>query len=83
MGILFTLLVIHGHGELWWNDTNGIISDSSTRALWQSYQQSSSSRAGETSKGDNECSIQNILSYFVGFFNMLYYDMGLTPLLPF
>jgi hypothetical protein len=28
------------HAEPWWNDTDGKTPDLSTRALWQSYQQS-------------------------------------------
>jgi hypothetical protein len=39
MGLLFIPQVIYEHVEPWWN-INGKTPDSSTTALWQSYQQS-------------------------------------------
>jgi hypothetical protein len=46
------------------------ISDLSTRALWQSYQQTSSSKAGGTGEGNDEFSLRNIYLIPLGFFNM-------------
>jgi hypothetical protein len=52
--------------------------DSSSRALWQSYQQSSSSKAGGTGEGNYEfCLAKYVCSYLEGLFNMVKsYDMG-------
>jgi hypothetical protein len=45
---------------------------SSTRVLWQSYQQSSSSKAGGTGKGYDEFALMKYpCSYIEWFFNML------------
>jgi hypothetical protein len=45
---------IYEHGEPWWNDIDGKIPDSYTKAVWQSDQQSSSREAGGTGKGNYE-----------------------------
>jgi hypothetical protein len=42
--------VIYEHGKLWWNDIDKGTPDLSTRALWQSYQQSFGSKAGENNE---------------------------------
>jgi hypothetical protein len=65
--------VICEHGEPWWNDVDrGKLMIFYTRALWQSYQQSSSSKAVETGEGNDAFLLYEIsVSYFERFFNML------------
>jgi hypothetical protein len=63
MGLLFILQVsmsmeIHGGMIM-----TGRTPDLSTRALWQAYQQSSSSKAGGTGKGNDEVGL--IKSLFI------------------
>jgi hypothetical protein len=49
-GPLFIPQVIYEHGEPWWNYVEWK-TDSSTKALWQSYQQSFGSKQEERAKG--------------------------------
>jgi hypothetical protein len=51
--------VIYEHEEPWWNDINGGTPDLFARALWQSCQQSASSKAGGTGKLSDEFCLVN------------------------
>jgi hypothetical protein len=63
--------VIYGHCEPRRNDIEREIPDSSTRDLWQSYQQSSSSKAEETGEGNDTFGLTKYLcSYIERFFDM-------------
>jgi hypothetical protein len=67
-GLLFIPKVMYKHGEPWLNDTDKgkKTPDSSTRALWQSYHQSSTSKA----EGNEFGLIRYLCSYFERIFNM-------------
>jgi hypothetical protein len=69
--VFFITHVIHEHREIWLNGIGGEKApDSPTRALWQSYQQSSSSKAGGLAKEMIFFPYKVSLSYFEGFFKM-------------
>jgi hypothetical protein len=71
---------MENHGEI---ISTGRIYDSSTRALWQSYQQLSSSRAGELAKEIRNFTLRRLHTSRVFWHAVKSYYMGLTASSPF
>jgi hypothetical protein len=67
------------HGEM---ISTGENSDSSTRALWQAYQESTSSKAGGTGEVNDEFCVTKYLFHTWKEHAVKSYDMGPTALLP-